>query len=191
MKRSIFKLSPALALLALTPAAPATVHAQTETPPPVATTASTSGSGAGLGVGAAAFLGGLPGLVDVVYDVRRFHIEGLLGIGSFDNGANRTNTAVEVGARGWYHLHVGTNSDFSLGGGVGVRTWSGGPGPSVTAVLIEPGMQARAFLTPNFTLNLTAGLTLVLGDNVPNGASKGFGLGSQLLGGVGFTYFFR
>jgi hypothetical protein len=188
MTRSIARLSTALALLALALAVPAAVHAQPESSP---TTAATSGSGAGLGVGAAAFLGGFPGLVDVVYDARRFHIEGLLGIGSFDNGANRTITAVEVGARGWYHLHVGTNSDFSLGGGVGVRTQSGGPGPSVTATLIEPGMQARAFLTPNFTLNLTAGLTLVFGDNVPNGTNKGFGLGSQLLGGVGFTYFFR
>ncbi len=190
MKRSIFKLSSALALLALTPAVPATVHAQPEASPPVATTAVTSGAGAGLGVGAATFVAGLTGL-DVVYDMRRFHVEGLLGFSSLDAGANRTETTFQFGARGWYHLHVGTNSDFSLGGGLGVRTASG-VGASLTATLVEPGMQARVFLTPNFALNLTGGLTIVFGDSFNNTSTvKGFGLATQLLGGVGFTYFFR
>lgn len=174
---------------------PLTAQAQNEnaTPPP-ATVSHSSSSGAGLGVGAAAFLGGLTGL-DVVYDVSRFHVEGVLGFSSVETGAASNATSFQFGARGWYHLHQGVNSDFSLGGGFGMRTRSGGGNPSATATLIEPGMQARVFFTPNFTLNMTAGFSFVFGDGVAGvggtDTDVGFGLGAQLLGGIGFTYFFR
>ncbi len=186
MTKSILKFTVAFALLALTLAAPGRAQAQT-TPSAVATGG--SGAGAGLGVGAAAFVAGLTGF-DVVYDLSRFHVEGLLGFNSLATGNNQTRTSFQFGARGWYHLHAGTNSDFSLGGGLGLLTASGGGGPSVTATLIEPGMQARVFLTPNFAFNLTGGLSMVFGDTVGN-TIKGFGLQAQLLGGIGFPYFFR
>jgi hypothetical protein len=162
-------------------------------PPPATTPASSFGSGgAGLGVGATFFLSGLNG-VSVVYDMRVWHIEGMFGFNS-NTGLgpmnNMTATTLQFGGRGWYHLHTGTNSDFSLGGGVGVATLSGA-GASATSTVFEPGMLARVFLTPNFSLHVMAGIQLVFGDNVPGGRATGFGLGSQALGAFGFTYFFR
>lgn len=184
-------------LLALAMLSPVAAQAQTETttttttttPPPAVV--SNRGSGAGLGVGAAAFLAGPPAL-NVVYDLSTFHIEGLVSFITQDVGpGDDTATFFQFGVRGWYHLHTGTNSDFSLGGGMGILTNSNGPAPSTTATLIEPGMQARVFLTPNFTLNATAGFTFVFGDAVGNDSFTGYSLGGQLLGGLGLTYFFR
>ena len=125
----------------------------------------TSHGGAGLGVGASAFVGGLVG-PSVVYDLPRFHLEGVLGFSRVDNGGagDTSNTRFQFGARGWYHLHQGVNSDFSIGGGFGVRTINNGNGASNTATLLEPGAQARVFLTPNFTFNGTLGFVFALGD---------------------------
>lgn len=158
-------------------------------PPPVVTTTPGSGAGAGIGVGAAQFLSGLSGL-QVVYDMRQFHIEGVFGFDSVNTGGpmNTRVTNFQFGARGWYHLHMGSNSDFSLGGGAGVIAVSGGGSP--TAMVLEPGMLGRAFLTPNFALHVTAGVTMRFGDGI-GGTNPGFGLGAELLGGFGFTYFFR
>ena len=193
MTKSVLRFSAASALLlAASLSAPGMALAQSDTtPPPVTSTTTTSaGSGAGLGVGAAAFVGGLSGL-NAVYDLPRFHLEGLLAFSSLDPpGPGPTITRFQIGARGWYHLHEGSHSDFSLGGGFGLRTASGGGGPSSTATLLEPGMQARVWLTPNFTINATAGFSFVFGDNV-DGVSTGFVLDAQLLSGLGFTYFFR
>lgn len=149
------------------------------------------GSGAGIGVGAAAFLTGITG-PEVVYDQQKFHLEGLLGFASVKPGAGAnapTFTTVQFGVRGWYHLHRGINSDFSLGGGLGLITESGGGG-SNTTTSIEPGFQARVFLTPNFDLHATGGLSLAFGDNT-GGINRGVGLSAQLTGGIGFAYFFR
>jgi hypothetical protein len=157
----------------------------------IADAGSTSG-GAGIGVGAAAFLSGVAG-PEVVYDQPKFHIEGLLGFRS-DKPGNQPNpptqTTLQFGVRGWYHVSRGVNSDFSLGGGVGVQTFSG-TGVSQTATAIEPGIQARVFLTPNFTLHVVSGLSFTFGDNVNGGATRGIALAPQFLGGFGFTYFFR
>jgi hypothetical protein len=169
----------------------ADAHAQ-----PAATTAGTSiadagGGGAGIGVGAAAFLTGIAG-PEVVYDQPKFHVEGLLGFQSVKpgGGANPpTLTTVQFGVRGWYHLHRGVSSDFSIGGGVGLVTFSGG-GASDTATSIEPGFQARVFLTPNFGLHATGGLSFAFGDNT-GPVNKGVGLSSQFTGSFGFAYFFR
>jgi hypothetical protein len=157
----------------------------------IADAGNTSG-GAGIGVGAAAFLSGVAG-PEVVYDQSRFHIEGLLGFRSVKPGnqANPpTQTTLQFGVRGWYHLSRGVNSDFSVGGGVGVQTFSG-TGVSQTATALEPGIQARVFLTPNFTLHVTSGLSFTFGDNVNGGATRGIALATQFLGGFGFAYFFR
>ena len=149
-------------------------------------------SGAGIGVGAAAFLSGVAG-PEVVYDQPKFHIEGLLGFRSQKPGnqANPpTETTLQFGVRGWYHVSRGVSSDFSLGGGVGVQTFSG-TGVSQTATAIEPGIQARVFLTPNFTLHVVSGLSFTFGDNVNGGTTRGISLAPQFLGGFGFAYFFR
>lgn len=190
MKKSIRILS-AVGGLFLTLAVSTSAWAQ-ETPPPAAPpppVATTAGSGAGIGVGAAAFLSGLAG-IQVVYDTRPFHVEGIFGFNSVNTGGPMDTrvTNFQFGARGWYHLHTGGNSDFSLGGGAGVIAVSGGGSP--TAMLLEPGMLGRVFLTSNFALHATAGVSMRFGDDV-GAANPGFGLSSQFLGGFGFSYFFR
>ncbi len=185
-----------LAGLSLITTVPLSARAQAATQPPV--TAFGSG-GSGLGVGVAAFLSGFTG-VEGVYDQPKWHAEALLGFSSRTpaTGGNRpTTTAFGIGARGWYHLHTGVSSDFSLGGGLGLESFStSSNGPSDTRISLEPGMQARVFLTPNFDLHATAGISLVFGRNEnPNqdttGNTTGISLTGQLLAGLGFTYFFR
>jgi hypothetical protein len=169
----------------------AEARAQSGTAPAATSIADAGGGGAGIGVGAAAFLSGIAG-PEVVYDQPRFHVEGLLGFRSEKPGPGgnpATITTFQVGARGWYHLSRGFNSDFSIGGGVGIVTLSGG-GASDTATTIEPGFQARVFLTPNFGLHATGGLSFTFGDNT-NGVVKGVALSPQFTGGFGFAYFFR
>ena len=149
--------------------------------------------GAGLGVGAAQFLGGMTG-VEVVYDQPRWHLEGLLGFSSHDqnNGANPpVRTEFTFGVRAWYHLHQGSNADFSIGGGVGFDHFSvSNGGGSGTQTFLEPGAQARVFLSPNFALFGLAGFGLAFGD-VAGNVNSGITLGSQLTAAFGFTYYFR
>ena len=173
--------------------APAPARAQ-----PVLHSGSGNGSGgAGFGVGAAAFLSGMAG-VEAVYDQPRWHIEGLLGFDSRDGLVANAPTTTEFtfGVRGWYHLHQGTNSDFSVGGGVGFDHVSlSNNGGSGTETFFEPGAEARVFLTPNFALFGLAGFTLAFGDVVPRNNNTvtrtGIGLASQTNAALGFTYFFR
>lgn len=187
------KLVPQTLLLALALAvplaAPGVALAQdTPPPPPPAPEHTRAAPGAGLGIGAVAFLSGLSG-VQVVYDLSKFHVEGMLGFDHDTNpGAMPDSNTVTFGARGWYHLHVGSNSDFSLGGGLGVVTFSAGDA-SATATVLEPGALARVFLTSNFALHGTVGFRMIFGDEVLG--STGFGLGGHLVSGFGFTYFFR
>jgi hypothetical protein len=140
-------------------------------------------------VGAFAFLSGLTGAA-VSWDQSKFHLEGLLGFNSIDGAGAMGDdlTLYRFGVRGWYHLHQGSNSDFSLGGGIGVAR-SSTPG-SPTATIFEPGAMARVFLTPNVALYGIAGLSMVFGDS-NQGNNVGFGLGGQMTGGFGFTYYFR
>jgi len=169
-------------------AVPGLAFAQ-ETPPPPATTPEPvrPAPGAGIGVGAVAFLSGVGG-AEVVYDLAKFHVEGLFGFTHHDrNAPNADNTDYIFGARGWYHLHMGSNSDFSLGGGLGVVTSSGAG--SATATFIEPGALARVFLTPNFALHGGVGFRMIFGDQVFGDVN--FALGGQVTSSFGFTYFFR
>lgn len=179
----------ALALaLPATQLVPARAQAQETPPPPPPPAQTSSGGGAGLGIGAFGFLSGMSGAA-VVYDLARFHVEGMFGFDNRDNGPAADSTDYNFGVRGWYHLHQGSNSDFSLGGGIGLAMNSAG-NMSNTATLIEPGALARVFLTSNFALHGTAGVRMVFGDSV-NGNQVGFGLAGQLVTGFGFTYFFR
>ena len=68
----------------------------------------------GLGVGVTHMLNG-PGGVDLIFDAGRWHADAFLGMADTDAA-----TALNLGARGWFHLHSSTNADFSLGGGLGI-----------------------------------------------------------------------
>src|SRR4029078_12816716 len=165
----------------------AAAQAQTETtpppsetppPPPPAHHSSSSGDGAGIGVGAAILLSA-PGTFaggQFVYDVALFHVEGVLGFSSAEgNGMGDRGTNWLFGAGGWYHLHRGSSSDFSLGGLIALNTTSR-PGPATTITAFEPRAQARVFLTPNVALFARAGFAFLFGDT---GSGKNTALGCQ------------
>jgi hypothetical protein len=138
----------------------------------------------GLGVGAAAMLRGPSGL-NVVFDAGRWHADAILAIAGDDGGVAGGGTSIDLGARGWFHLHNGANSDFSLGGGLGFQMVDpDGPGESVNFVTIDIGAQIRAFVTSNVALSAFGGLTVLAGD------ADGFALDGQPVGVLGLTYFF-
>lgn len=196
---SLFAIAFATAILGVS----ASAQAQDSTPPPPsepppATHSSGGGSislagGAGIGVGASLTLTGRgPGGVpsgQFVYDVALFHIEGLFGFFSQNVGpmANTRQTEWVFGVGGWYHLHRGSSSDFSLGAVIAIDTVSGG-GASNTITSFEPGAQARAFVTPNVAVFGRVGFGFNFGDT---GNGTQIGLGGQPLAAFGFTYFFR
>jgi hypothetical protein len=191
MKKPLFISSLLLGALALTLAATpamAQTDAPPAAPPPAAVVVSSpSGGGAGLGFGAVGWLGGLTG-AQVVYDQAMFHIEGTLGYfhtSPPNMGPSASN--FQFGAGGWYHLFRGVNSDFSIGGGAGL-TYATGGGVSTTTFDLEPGAEARVFLTPNFALSGRVGFAITFGDgNTPTNIN----INGQTIAGVGFTYFIR
>jgi len=155
-------------------------------PPPPATT----GGGQGIGVGATAFLSGTAA-VQVDYDAAVWDVEGIFSFADRDNGnGGGSRTYLQAGARGWFHLHHGASSDFSVGGGVGILHASNS-GPSVTTTLIEPGVRARVFVTSNVALHAVLGLSIVVGDNPGNDRATGIALAAQPVVGMGFTYYFH
>ncbi len=182
----------AVALCAAAPAFAQETPPPSEPPPPPPPVHHTSGDGAGIGVGASllsGLTGGTPiGVGQFVYDQALWHLEGLFGFNSVNNGPPGRRTTWVFGAGGWYHFHRGSSSDFSLGAALAIDTASGGGGPDATITIVEPGAQARVFLTSNVALHARAGFSLILGD--APGANV-FQLGGQLSGGFGFTYFFR
>ena len=108
-----------LGSLLVTVGAARSASAQTPPPPPPPPSAPASG-GEGIGVGASAFLSGAAA-VQVDYDTYAWDIEGMFSFADRDNGNNRASrTNLQAGARGWFHLHHGSSSDFSVGGGVGI-----------------------------------------------------------------------
>ena len=169
------------------------------TPPPggeVARHHGASAAGAGLGIGAAGFVSGMFG-PQVVYDFGAFHIEGLLGFDHRNAGGPNppSITTVDLGVSGWYHMHAGDRSDFSLGGGLGFMIVSPSQGNSANAIVLEPGAQARVFLSDNFALSGRLALDFVFGDGVGapplGGMNEHQALAGQITGGFGFTYYFR
>ena len=125
---------------------------------------------------------------EFVYDMPVFHIEGVFGFDhSTLNGTSGSDT--RFGVAGWYHLARGSNADFSIGGGAGLVYRSGmGAGNSSTAFTLEPGAEARVFLSPNFALSCRVGFAITFGDN---NSPTTFSFGGETTGTLGFTYFFR
>ena len=163
-------------------------------PPPAAHSSSSNsislGGGAGIGIGAAVTLTGLAAFgpaAQFVYDASIFHVEALFGFNSREVAGGERVTVYAFGVGGWYHLHRGASSDFSVGALIGIDTTSG-PGPSTTVTSFEPGAQVRAFVTPNVAAFARVGLGFRFGDT---GDGTEVGLGGQATGGFGFTYFFR
>ncbi|HVV50238.1 MAG TPA: hypothetical protein VHO06_11300 [Polyangia bacterium] len=156
-------------------------------PPPVAASSSSMGGGT-IGVGAVEWLSPFVTGGEFVYDESMFHIEAALGFNHTSmNGGSASN--FDIGVAGWYHLAKGANADFSIGGGAGLayNSVSGG-GPSQTLFALEPGIEARAFLSQNFALTFRAGFAITFGDN---NAATTISLGGQGSGQFGFVYFFR
>jgi hypothetical protein len=183
-------------------AAPAFAQEPATTAPPpevrrVGRTSGDVGTG-GLGIGATAFVSGLTG-PQVVYDFGVWHLEGTLGFRSVPGGINgngdRTNY-FDFGVGGWYHLHIGENSDFSVGGRFGLLNVSPpGPANSATAFEFEPGVQMRAFITPNFAFHGGLALVFEFGDvaGQPDqpALDKSIALAANITSNLGFTYYFR
>jgi len=158
-------------------------------PPPTHHSSSGGGGGAGIGVGAVIVLAGFDA-ASVVYDQDMWHLEGMFALDSLSGGAPGRTTHIVFGAGGWYHLHRGASSDFSLGVALAVdNTSPPGGGGSQTLTSVEPGAMARAFVTPNVAVHGRLGIAMVLGD------TPGGGTDFRLLGepgsAFGFTYFFR
>jgi hypothetical protein len=161
-------------------------------PPAARKGAHVVGDNAGLGIGAAGFVSGLVG-PQVDYDFGAFDISALLAFDHRDaaGGPNPpTVTTFDFGVSGWYHLHTGENSDFSVGGGFGIENQSVSPGGSNTSTVLEPGVQMRVFLTPNVALQARLGFSLVFGDTTAK-QSPHIGIAGQTVNGFGFTYYFR
>ena len=166
-------------------------------PAPVRRVGRTSGdiANGGLGIGGTVFVSGLAG-PEVVYDFGAWHLSGLLAFRNQPEAANGDRgTTFAFGVGGWYHLHIGEASDFSIGGAFGLQTHS--PplnGNSTTGFEFEPGAQIRAFITPNVALHGGVALVFEFGDNV-NGPDavleKQYALAAGITGDFGFTYYFR
>jgi hypothetical protein len=199
MKKPLLRLSSmlcgALAVCAL--ALPARAQEPAPTGPPPAAPPPPSASsgpvlaGGALGIGAmASFAPDNPGTdALVVYDQPQFHLDAGLGYyhQSFSN--NTSASDFRFGLGGWYHLARGSMADFSLGGTVGLLYVSGaGANASYTAFSLEPGAEARLFLSPNFALMGRVGLLIAFGDNQHE---TDFGIGGGTVADFGFTYFFR
>lgn len=163
----------------------------------VAGTASAGGSKGSLGVGGEAQIGGafidfgggngfqvnLGGL-SANYDMGDFHLGGFLG---FADGGGTDDTDVAVGGRFYYHVHSTAMADFGVGGSVGlgfIGDRNGGADNNSTVMLIEPGLQIRAFVASNVALSFTGGLTLALID------AEGQALTAQPVGSAGVHYYF-
>jgi hypothetical protein len=191
MKKPLLVSSSLLAgLLVCLAAAPAS--AQDSTPPPPASSpppaASSNMGGGAIGVGAVEWLSGVTG-AEFVYDMPVFHIEANLGYQHTSHADNTSDSLLMLGVSGWYHLAKGSMADFSIGGGAAIIYNSPvGPGNSTTDFALEPGAEARVFLSPNFALSARTGVAITFGDN---NADTTIQIAGQVVTAFGFTYFFR
>ncbi|HKA90118.1 MAG TPA: hypothetical protein VKE22_20800 [Haliangiales bacterium] len=152
----------------------------------------------GPGVGVEENLAGLTGAT-FVYDMGNLRFDLLFGLRFASTNVPGGNdvTIFGFGGRVFYVVHHSGMADFSLGGGLGLIFASAGV--SNVNVDIEGLGQARIFLAPNFCFMGTLGLAVAITDKgailegpvIAQGAKTGFGIGGELLGSIGFAYFFK
>lgn len=145
--------------------------------------AAAGGSEGTIGVGAEATLSGLGGM-SLNYDAGTFHAGGFL---SFADSEGDNNTDIGIGGRFFWHIHSTAQSDFSIGGNLGVlfdNEDDGGDGTSNTLLFLEPAVQLRAFISGNVALSATAGISVGLVD------AGGVVLTGDLNGSAGLHYYF-
>lgn len=122
------------------------------------------------------------GGVSLVYDLRRFRVATFFSLLVDDGGAD----GVAVGGRFLFALHRARRADFSLGVGTALgHVFNPGPAPDLTYVVVEGLGQIRVFLVDNVALTGTLGLAFAAGEG-----RLLFGIGGQLTGSFGLTYFF-
>jgi hypothetical protein len=171
----------------------APVHAQEPPPPgpPPAGAPPSSGpvlGGGAIGIGALQWLSGGGTDAEFVYDQPVFHVEVGLGYDHTSHNDNTADSNFRFGVGGWYHLARGSMADFSIGGAVRMIYFTNRTGGSGTTFGLEPGAEARVFLSPNFALSGRVGFAIVFGDG---NQDTNFLLGGQTVTAFGFTYFFR
>lgn len=158
-----------------------------------ASIASAGGSKGSIGVGGESSLGAitlgdpfpafsLTGL-SLNYDAGQFHAGGLLG---FIDGGGDNDTFIALGGRFYYHIHSTAMADFGLGGNVALGFFDDDidDNDNETFMLLEPGIQTRAFVASNVALSFSAGLTIGLID------ANGVVVSAQPTGAAGFHYYF-
>jgi hypothetical protein len=168
-------------------------RAQETEPAPVISAPRPATHGVGPGVGVTGMLLGGPAGLSLAYDGGPWHVDTMLGLSKTGPNA-RADFA--LGARFWYHLHSTTNSDFSVGGGLGYKRIGNRPpaNPAITGIFIEAGGQIRVYLTSNVALSGTLGLSIATADFEAYGiggqsfADQTLGLGG--IAGVGLHYYF-
>jgi hypothetical protein len=189
--------------------------AQAQTQPQTTTASATispapSGHGRGIGVGAVTMLNGTSGALFTWGSAGGgLHVDGIFGLHHYrDGGAGGTGnytTSLGFGARFWYHVHAASFADFSVGGGIGLTSWTYQPGPggaddSRIDINFEVGAQIRAFIVPNVALigdlglgaNFGADDNIMIGGHSVTGAGEPEGPGNQfVLGTLGIAYFFE
>ena len=144
-------------------------------------TASAGGQPNSIGVGAEVEISQIGG-VSINYDAGRFHAGGFL---SFQDPAGANNTRIEIGGRFFYHVASTASSDFSVGGGLGLRnTGQGANNGSTTELFIEPGFQIRAFIVSNVALSFTGGFSIGAAD------ASSLAIDGQVTGIAGVHYYF-
>ena len=171
-----------------------TTTTTTAPPPPPTTTTTTSSSdapappttdgelGTAFGVGAFALLTGPSGPA-LVYNMGRFHIEGLFAFADINDANSFT-----IAGRVWLHLHNSPRASLSVGGGGGIQSSDsepmvGMPSESTSNLLLEGGAQIRFFATRNVAISASAGLGIISGDG------DAMAVTGQVTGSFGITYF--
>ncbi|HEY4241298.1 MAG TPA: hypothetical protein VGM88_15865 [Kofleriaceae bacterium] len=160
-------------------ASAAVANAQPAEPAAAPTSSGSIGLGAEYQVGfGSATLGG----ISANYDTSMFHAGAFFGMQD-PSGAPST---IEFGGRFWYHVAHAAAADFSVGGSVGVGIVPGAMGGHDTDILIEPGFQIRAWVTPNVALSFTGAFSILTGD-----PDTSLAIGGQVTGTAGVHYYFR
>jgi hypothetical protein len=156
--------------------------------------------GHGPGVGVEETLGGATGAT-FVWDASRWHVDVLFGL-KHQSGPDATE--FDIGGRFLYLVHKAEKADFGIGAGLTILHLSQpDPAPNETNLHIEALAQLRVWLAPNVALSAALGFVLVTADNfiLASGPAAGqitgmggdgaFGIGGDLFGNFGFTYFFK